>query len=140
MKKNFLYVALFFVAGLTFSCSSDDDNNNDIPASLAEQLIGKWEFHQEGTIDDGVEWIDDYNHLCATTKDNIEFKSNGQATVSFYDSSCDVDTETAPFSVLNGKLTTIDGEGTAEISGNILKFKIETSPGYGDILIFKKTN
>lgn len=70
MKKiSILLVA--FVALAINSCSSDDNQNNT--ASVA----GKWEYTQTGSVINGAEVLEAYNHTSGCNKDYIEFKSNG---------------------------------------------------------------
>jgi hypothetical protein len=75
MKKIiFLFVAVVSASFMTTLCSSDDDggtNNSD--------LIGKWEYFQEGEIINGVETLELYMHEEGCSKDYTEFLSNGTA-------------------------------------------------------------
>jgi hypothetical protein len=75
MKKIiFLFVAVVATSFTFVSCSSDDDggtNNSD--------LLGKWEYFQEGEVINGVEVLENYAHTVGCSKDYTEFLANGTA-------------------------------------------------------------
>lgn len=140
MKKTILYVSMLFVAIATSSCSSDDGDKGSTAS-----LVGKWELTKDGMIDDGVEWLDNYTHLCATKKDYTEYTSTGQATSAEYDSSCNEDKTTATYTYANKKIAlTVSGTvfnfDVVELTGTTLKVKLEPTPGYGDVYVFKRVN
>lgn len=82
MKKT-LSILLFFVStSLLFTaCSSDDDSG----ATTSGELVGKWEFFQEGSIVNGQEDLETYEHAAGCSKDNLEFVAGGVFKSNFFD-------------------------------------------------------
>ena len=77
-----LMVSLVLV---TVSCSKDDAPVQ-IPVVVAPpSIVGTWEFSKKGTWDGTAgQNLQDYNHVCATRKDNWVF--NAQANFSSFES------------------------------------------------------
>uniref|UniRef100_UPI00404A4A1C lipocalin family protein n=1 Tax=Flavobacterium sp. TaxID=239 RepID=UPI00404A4A1C len=99
MKKVlFLFVALVAFSFTTISCSNDDEGGVN-----SSDLIGKWEYSQEGEVVNGQEVLEPYLHAAGCSKDYVEFLSNGTAAdVSYYDNGqdpCTEDTLTTTWSV-----------------------------------------
>jgi hypothetical protein len=61
------------------SCSSDDDSS-----SSSSELVGKWEYSQEGEIVNGVETLMPYEHAEGCSKDFFQFLANGTGNDTSY--------------------------------------------------------
>lgn len=81
MKKSLSILLLFVSTSFLFiGCSSDDD-----AGATTTDLVGKWEFFQEGTIVNGQEDLVTYEHAAGCSKDNHEFLAGGVFKSNFYD-------------------------------------------------------
>lgn len=112
MKKIGILVASALVMGLSFtSCSSDDDNSNNIGS-----IVGKWNFDSAKYTVDGVsesEPYDDHEPGCA--KDYLEFLDNGSAIAGDYVEGCVLIPDAATYT-RSGNVLTIDDEGSIDTS------------------------
>ena len=143
MKKT-LSILLFFVStSLLFTaCSSDDDSG----ATTSGELVGKWEFFQEGEIVNGQEILEPYEHAAGCSKDNLEFEAGGVFKSNIYynfQAPCGLYTETGTWT-RNGNVITVVSilGGTEEIQilvvdATTLKVRYEDE-GYIYIDVLKK--
>ncbi|WP_026703703.1 lipocalin family protein [Flavobacterium soli] len=107
MKTKFL--PLFFLVTMMFSCSSDDGGENN--STTQEQLIGKWmQLSEKETANGTVVYDENWEHLCNSKKDYVEFYENGEFDWIQYESSCEIDAESS------------NQEATYSLSGNTLTF------------------
>lgn len=126
MKKN-LFVLVFLSLIISSCSSSDGDNSND------SRLIGKWNYHQETNIINGVESIHLWPHACSSIKDNVEFFSNGNYKESSYLNNCQLDSNNSG----NGSWTLNGNNLTINIWGDIYTYQVVTLNN--DILKLKTT-
>lgn len=80
MKKIITILFLAVSSSVMFTACSDDD------AAPTPELTGKWEFFQEGTLVNGQEVFEAYEHVSGCGKDNLEFLAGGVFKTNFYDS------------------------------------------------------
>lgn len=109
MRKITLFVAVMALS--ISSCSKNDDKNTQ------DELLGKWEFAQVGTIVMGQEFLIPYQHQTNCTKDFIAFETTTVSAHTFDGVNCaedvDVDSYVRSGNVLN---IMVDGQvETAEI-------------------------
>lgn len=126
MKKIlFLFLSLTTLAFIT-SCSNDDD-------AKAPSVQGKWNYYSDfysGTVDvtpSDSDWYI-YDNGCASKKDNVEFKTNGQAKSFWYDGACVEYTADETWSLDGNRLSwSSDGWDSEyeilELTSNTLKLK-----------------
>jgi hypothetical protein len=116
MKK----LVLLFVASLSLLSCNKDDNTTQPTAEAS--IVGSWEFFKEGTLENGQEILDVYDHDCSNNKDYTEFASNGVVKDHYFNTSC---TETIDSSTWtkNGSILTLFGETytITELSATTLK-------------------
>lgn len=127
MKKLILFVAVLAL-GLS-SCSKDDDK-----APEAE-LVGKWEFSQEGAIINGQEVLEPYVHEVDCAKDFLLFAASTVTEYNYYGADCEEEIYVDAYN-RNGNTLNImmDGElfvvEIVSLSNTTLKLKIsETFDG-----------
>ena len=122
MKKIVLFAALLAV-GFT-SCSKDDDN-----AKAVSELIGKWEFSQEGTIFMGNELLEPYEHMEGCAKDYLEFSATTVADHSFYGATCSEEIAIEAYTRVGNTITILDDGEThtveiLQLNNTTLKLKV----------------
>jgi hypothetical protein len=142
MKRMlFLFLACATAGFITTSCSKDDDNN-----PTAGDLVGKWEFSQEGDLVNGNESLSLYEHQAGCSKDFIQFFANGTAAFTFFYSddivNCEEDIEPLIWTK-NGNIITATGfDGTQSLEIMILNestLKVKfTEEGETYITVFTK--
>ncbi len=121
MKKLILFAAVLTLG--IVSCSKDDDNT---PAS---ELIGKWEFAQEGSIYMSQEILEPYDHEDGCTKDFLMFTASTVADHYFYGDDCMEEIEVDSY-IRNGNLIHIMMNGEVEsveiitLDNSTLKLKV----------------
>lgn len=93
MKKIIIY---FVLAGLIFSCNSDDNETATI--------LGKW--YIKGGNSNGGEF-QNYNHDCETSRDFQEFFENDEVTFNGYNSACELNEVETSIWVLDGNILTV---------------------------------
>lgn len=134
MKKILTLLTVLTFAVFT-SCSSDDDNGENQAI-----IVGSWEYSQEGTVIDGEEVLEPYDHGAPECgNDFVEFQANGTAveTSFFANMVSECETETFTFSyVVNGQQITLDGIDDEAVNAEILTLnsttlKIRTSEEIG---------
>jgi hypothetical protein len=134
MKKSVLVVlAAIFV----FMSCSDDDQNAPNP------LIGTWEFSLEGTLMDGEEMMEGYEHAMGCSKDMLLFLPNGvyqKKSFQNENADCEMILESGSWALSENQLVLIHGDVVelvnAEIltlSNTTLKFKFSVSDEEEDI-------
>jgi hypothetical protein len=79
MKKIITILFLAVSSSVMFTACSDDD------ATPTAELTGKWELFQEGTLVNGQEVFEAYEHASGCAKDNLEFLAGGVFKSNFYD-------------------------------------------------------
>ena len=118
--KNKIYFLAILLFGLGFlgACSSDDDSGNGGNADL---IVGKWQYVQTGTMVNGTEVLEPWDHECATKKDNVEFTSTGNMTDTYYYSNCSLESNFYTYTVEgnNLKITYVEDGATITESATI---------------------
>lgn len=114
MKKIITILFLAVSSSVMFTACSDDD------AAPTFELTGKWEFFQEGTLVNGQEVFEAYEHTPGCAKDNFEFLAGGVFKSNSYDNffaPCDLMSIPGTWTKAGNNLTiTVLGEiATAEI-------------------------
>lgn len=89
MKK----LALLFISVLTLATTSCGDDNE----ITAAELVGKWEYSQQGTVIAGQEVLTVYNHEAGCTKDFIQISSTTIVDHTFTTSECLENTTTRAY-------------------------------------------
>ena len=121
--KKFVLFAVLLAAGFT-SCSKDDDNQQE-----TSELVGKWEFTQQGSTVMGTEFLEPYEHTEGCAKDFLQFAATTVADHTFYGSNCAEEITTDAYTRVGNTLTIVeDGEiFTVEIlmlNATTLKLKV----------------
>ncbi len=140
--KLYLFVAII---GCCFISCNKDNGNGPKDNSLAEKIIGTWQFHE--LIEDG-EVIDLGPCVSQST---YEFTENGILNITFVrpdefnEEECDVGTTSGEWEYVNGnkfKLITDDGTGIQEIifseNYTVITFVTDQSDGSTQILSLTK--
>lgn len=132
MKK---YLLLFVSALIFTSCSDNDD------ATDSSSIVGAWEYFKEGTIVSGTETLIDYENLCSSKKDYVEFLQNGEYDDVYYDENCDESVDYGDWTISGNMLTNVTEDSTVEIlilTDTTLKIKYEDTDGSVYTTIFKR--
>jgi hypothetical protein len=98
MKKIILFLIF---AGLTQSCSTNDDEGSAISEA---SILGKW-YIKGGTSNGGE--FQNYNHDCETSRDFQEFFENAEFTFNGYNSACELNEVETSMWVLDGNILTV---------------------------------
>jgi len=138
MKKMILLAVAFLSFAAVTSCSNDDDNAS---------LEGKWEYFKEGYVENGQEFLEDYEHQTGCEKDYSLISATTIEDHSFFGTTCEEDVYSIPYT-RNGNTITISGEGATfpavikTLNSSTLKIYITDPdfPEYTDVAVFKRSN
>lgn len=113
--KNLKMLAFAILVSLSIvSCSKDDDNE----PTTQELLSGKWEFVENGRIDDtGAETLYDWEGGCSDNNDFIQFSEGNVLTEGYYYGCDDYDDYSGTWSLNNKTITVADSYEFAD--GNL---------------------
>ena len=107
MKKLVLFAAILAL-GVT-SCSKDDDDNKQA------ELVGKWEYAQEGSYIMGQEFLTAYQHAAGCTKDFMVLTASTVVEHNFDGPQCTEDIYTDTYT-RNGNTLTLMIDGEAQLA------------------------
>ena len=110
MKKKLSKLLLFVIASIAFTACSKDDSATGVASG---NLIGNWEYFQEGSIVNGQEILLPYEHAVGCLKDNIELLEGGVYKEYYYDNfnkPCDLNLATGTWT-RGGDVITISALG-----------------------------
>ena len=139
MKKLALLFVAVLAVGVT-SCSKDDD---------AEQasLVGTWEYSKDGTIIQGQEILNNYNHAAGCAKDYSVITATTIIDHDFYGSDCTEGSYTTAYT-RNGNTISITEDGVVyaatilQLDNTTLKIKgpeyTEDEVTYSDVTVFTR--
>lgn len=114
-KKSLLFVGMF-VSALMLSCSDDDTASDNL-------INGTWEFKLMGTLIDGNEIMEAYEHASGCSKDEISFLPRGvYRKKSFQNegSGCELFQETGSWSLSGNQLVLVHDDIVELINAEII--------------------
>ena len=112
MKNLSKTLIVLFLTAFTFSSCSDEEDG----PTTSGNLVGKWEFFQEGEKIGSNENLVSYAHQAGCTKDNVEFKADGTVVNKLYEIECELFEDEATYTKSGNSLTIVDNSGTTELS------------------------
>ena len=131
MKMKFL-LAVTLLAGLTFSCSNDDDGNNNVAVEGTWKLTA---FNIESSIDlngDGTASSDLLEETNCYQNEIIEFNADNSATVkstSYLDMEGQYDANTGAFEIITNCVSEIENlAGTWAQAGGTVTVTVNGQP------------
>lgn len=133
-KKSFLFVCL--VASVMLSCSKEDTASDNL-------LKGNWEFRAIGSLVNGNEILDSYEHALGCSKDEISFLPAGVYQKRSFQNQgigCEVMQESGSWNLSGNQLVFIHDDITELVNAEIitlnnstLKFKFNEYDEEADI-------
>jgi hypothetical protein len=132
MKK---YLLLFAATLLFSSCGDSDDSNN------SDSIVGAWEYSKEGTIVNGIESLENYENICPTKKDYIQFFQNGEYDDVYYEDTCEESIDYGSWTKSGNILTNTTENESVEIltlTNTTLKVKSVDSDGSIYTTVFRR--
>jgi hypothetical protein len=125
--KNVLksLVLTMLVSVSIVSCSKSDDG-----PSTSGNIVGKWEFFQEGASNNGQESLQPYEHTTGCSKDFLQFTATNVIDTSYEGSACTEFSDTGAYTKV-GNTVTVDGESVTilQLDGSTLKVRATYSDG-----------
>ncbi|MFT7352336.1 MAG: hypothetical protein ACI9XR_002114 [Flavobacterium sp.] len=126
MKNLLKSLALTMLVTVSLvSCSKSDDG-----PSTSGELVGKWEFFQEGASINGQESLAPYEHATGCSKDFLQFTATNVTDTSYDGAQCTAFTDTTPYTRA-GNTITLDGQAVTiiQLDGTTLKVRATYSEG-----------